>query len=378
LGNIKKIGGNKFEQTRHVQEFNIDYTQYSNLIDMERYTAGTSMFSLSRTTVSTRSFAIMASRGCPNRCTFCASHTVHGRRPRWRDIQNVVDEIHWLNKTYKVMKYYLIDDNFLPRSKALEFFTALSNIDIEGFELVIQNMSINATTYGIIDAIVAANINSIAYAIESGSARTQARIKKHVRLDKAIDIVRYSQSKGLNVRCFYIIGFPKETIEEMEETFEYARRLGADWSTFSVASPIPGSEMYDEFVALGYIEDGPESWTATTIRDRVFDTKEINRKEIKDLAYRINLDMNFVNNMNIRRGDYESAEMIFTNFIKMYEFHIFAYDSLRRIYRETGEVQKENETVDQMRWILASNEKAQSFRKYFDLLDDDIRRALET
>ena len=320
----------------------------------------------------------MTSRGCPNHCIFCAAHTVHGRTPRWRDIQNVVDEIYWLNSTYGVTKYYLFDDNFVPKSKALELFNALSDIDIPNFEIVIQNMSINATDFDIIDAITACKITNIAFAIESGSKKIQKKIKKNVLLNKAFDLVKYSQSKGLNVRCFYIIGFPGETIEDMKETFEYAKRLGANWSTFSVASPIPGTEMYGEFIRLGYIEDGPISWRTATIRDRVFDTKEIDRKEIKELAYRANLDVNFVNNINIKNGDYESAEIIFSNFIKLYDFHIFAYDSLRRIYKETGKVQKEKEIIDKMRSILTSNKKAHSFRKYFDFLDTDIIKVLET
>ena len=272
-----------------------------------------------------------------------------------------------------------MDDNFIPKSKAVALFTILSAIDtIKDFEIVIQNMSINATDIDIIDVIVGANVSNITFAIESGSIRIQEEIRKNVKLDKAIDIVKYSQSKGLNVRCMYIIGFPGETLEDMSETFEYAQRLGADWSTFNVACPIPGTEMYDEFVNLGYIEDGPNSWSATSIRDRVFDTKEINRKEIKELAYRANLDVNFVNNISIRKGDYDNAERIFSNFIMMYDFHIFAYDCLRRIYKETGNEQKESEIVEQMKGVLTTNKKAQSFRKYFDLLDPSILKMLET
>ncbi len=377
LGNIKKTSDNSFEQTQYVEKFNIDYTKYSDLIDMDVYTLGTSLFSLSKTTLSVRAFSIMASRGCPYHCTFCASYTVHGRGSRWRDFKNIKDEIYWLNKKYNVTKFYLIDDNFVPKATAVELFTMLSEIDVEGFEIVIQNMSINATSYKIIDAIIAANINNIAFAIESGSIVTQQNIKKNVMLDKAFELVRYSQERGLNVRCFYIIGFPGETIGEMEETFKYAEKLGADWSTFSVASPIPGTEMYDEFVKLGYIEDGPSSWSGTTIRDRVFDTKEISKEDIKDLAYRANLDVNFVNNVNIKKGDYKNAETIFTNFIKMYDFHIFAYDCLRRVYKETGNFEKENNIIEQMKMLLETNDRAKSFRKYFDLLDDVALNCLD-
>jgi radical SAM superfamily enzyme YgiQ (UPF0313 family) len=233
-------------------------------------------------------------------------------------------------------------------------------------------MSINSTSYRIIDAIVAARINNIAFAIESGSTVTQGRIKKRVKLDKAQDLVRYSQGKGLNVRCFYIIGFPGETISEMEETIRYAKNLRADWSTFSVASPIPGTEMYNEFCELGYIEDGPSSWTGTSIRDRAFDTKEISKEDIKVLAYRANLNVNFINNISIEKRDFKNAETIFKNFVKMYNFHVFAYDCLRRVYKYTGESEKEFETIENIKTLLSSDEKSRSFQKYFDLLDDEI------
>lgn len=382
LNNIKKLGENKkkfdqkFERTNVVNDFNVDFTAYPDLINMDVYTSETSLFSLSKTTSSVRAFSIMASRGCPYRCTFCASSTVHGRSPRWRDLQNVVDEIYWLNETYGVTKFYLIDDNYVPKKKTIELFNLLSTIAIENFEIIIQNMSINATDFDIIDAIVAAKINNIAFAIESGSKETQKRIMKNVKLEKAIDLVSYSQRKGLNVRCFFIIGFPEETIEEMGETFEYAKKLGADWSTFSVASPIPGTVMYAEFVKLGYIKDDPDAWTGTTIRDRVFDTKEINKNDIKDLAYRANLDVNFVNNLSIKNGDYKNAETIFTNFVKSNDFHIFAYDCLRRVYKESGSVNKENKIIDKMKLLMEQDKKARSFSRYFDLLDNDIRTTL--
>ena len=168
----------------------------------------------------------------------------------------------------------------------------------------------------------------------------------------------YSHEKKLNVRAFYIIGFPEETISEMNETFEYAASLGADWSTFSVASPIPGTKMYDEFIQLGYIEDGPSSWTGHTIRDRSFDNKEISKEDIKDLAYRANLKINFIKNVNIEKGDYENAETIFKNFIMMYDFHIFAHDCLRRIYILTERPKEASDIVDQMKNLLNSNERS--------------------
>jgi hypothetical protein len=163
----------------------------------------------------------------------------------------------------------------------------------------------------------------------------------------------------------------------MKETFNYAKRLGANWSNFYVAIPLPGSEMYTEFVSKGLIEDGPKSWGATSIRDRVFDTPEIRAQEIKEMAYRMNLDMNFIHNINIQDGDYANAKIIFTNFIKSFEFHIFAYDCLRRIALQTGDSEGACNVLDQMKQLMETNPKSQSFRTYFDMLDDETQAYLE-
>ena len=375
--NIKKINDFTFEKTDYVEDLNFDYTKHAALLDMEKYTSDTSLFSLSKTTVATPSFAIMTSRGCPYLCTFCASHSVHGRSMRHRDMQNVIDEVYWLNKTYGVNKIYLMDDIFLPREKALELFETLRQVEIPNFDIVIQNMSINATTFEIIDSIANAGITNLAFAIETGSKTTQKKIKKYVKLDKAKKLIRYAQEKGLNVRCFYIIGFVGETVAEMNETFEVAKELAADWSSFSVASPIPGSELYQEFVELGYIEDGPASWKASTIRDRLFDTKEISAKDIKEVAYRGNLEVNFINNTYIQKRDYVNAEIVFSNFVKQYNFHIFGYDCLRRIYNETDRPTESEEMWATMVRLLQTNSKARSFAKYFDLLEPEVLERLE-
>jgi anaerobic magnesium-protoporphyrin IX monomethyl ester cyclase len=375
---IKRGLKTPFEATRHVETLDIDFTIFPKLIDMDVYTQKTALFSLSKTSLEVRSFSVMASRGCPGRCTFCASHTVHGRRPRWRSLENVLAEIRWLNAEFGVTKVYLMDDNLVPKEKALGLFSALADSGIPGLEVIIQNLSIRHTDHDVIDAVVKAGTDNIAYAIESGSTAVQKRIGKNVDLEKACDIVAYSQSKGLNVRCFYMVGFPGESVAEMNETFDYAKRLGADWSTFSVAVPLPGSGMYAEFVSQGVIEDGPKTWRATSIRDRVFDTPEIGAEDIKSMAYRANLDVNFVHNSTIRSGDYANAKVIFTNFIRAFDFHVFAHDCLRRIALHTGDSEGARAAAVRMKQLLETDQKSQLFKAYFDLLDDEIRAYLES
>lgn len=374
-GHVKKVDG-IFEIAPMVESIDVDIRKYSQVFDMERYVGNTSLFSLTSTDIHMRAFPVMASRGCPMKCVFCASHTVHGYRPRWRSIENIRDEITVLYHHYGVRKIYLEDDNFIPKDKALELFRMLAALPMKDLDVVIQNMSVNHTDHEMIDAIADAGISYIPFAVETGSPEWQKRIRKFCDLEKAIDLFEYGKKKGLNVRAFYIVGFPGETMEEMQVTIDYAMRAKADWSTFSVAVPLPGSEMYNDFVALGYIQDSPEYWEGETIRDRVFDTPQASAKEIKDLAYRANLQVNFIRNPMLAENRLDDAEIVFKNFVQSFDFHIFAYDVLRRIYKAQHKQALEDEMWDTMLHLVKTNGKSREMLKFADLFPEKVRLPL--
>jgi radical SAM superfamily enzyme YgiQ (UPF0313 family) len=344
---------------------------YSELVNIDFYVNNTSLFSLSTTDINKKAFPIMASRGCPVRCTFCAARTVHGTLPRWRTFENIRDEILFLNNNYGVTKIYLMDDNFVPKNKTIKLFEMLENLQlqIDSLDIVIQNMSVNHTDFDIIDALVNAKIKYLPLAIETGSVEIQKKIKKFVNLDKALNLIEYAQKKGMDVRCFYIIGFPGESLSQINETIEFAKRAGANWSTFSCAVPFPGTEMYDEFVKLGYIKDSSEFWKASSIRDRVFDSGDITAEQLRKIAYEANLVVNFVNSPYIIKKEYLKGKIVFENFVSNIDFHIFAYDCLRKINIALGNIDEAQKYLNIMKLKIHSDSKAKDFMQYFYLLD---------
>jgi radical SAM superfamily enzyme YgiQ (UPF0313 family) len=373
-GRVKYDENHKIQHTSLIESININCENYKKIFDIKSYVERTSIFSLSKTREKSRSFMLMASRGCPIHCTFCAAHTVHGRRSRWRDIKNIKDEIMMLYNDYGVTKIYLADDNLTPKTKFLELLSMMTTIDIPNFKVEITNLNVNHTDFDIIDAIKKAGMEFITLAIETGSREMQKKIKKFCNLDKARELVRYSQKEGLSVRCSYIIGFPAETIAQMNDTIEFALEIKADWTGIFIATPIPGTEMYDEFVSLGYIEDSPKSWRAMTIRERTFDTAETTAQELEEIAYAANLKINFINNTHIANKRYEEAISIFSNIAELYPFHVFAYDVLRRAYLYKGDIKEERRMLDKMKCLVRTNPKSKDMiKKYGYLLDDSIR-----
>ena len=375
--NIKRSAQGGYERCPFPADINVDYKYYPKITILEDYCGMTSNFSLSKKKQGDRAFAIMASRGCPGNCSFCAAATVHGRRPRWRNLDNVRGEMQFLYDRYGVTRFYLMDDNFVPKASTLDLFKMLGELAIPEKEIVIQNMSVNHTDYEIIDAIAGARISYIPLAIETGAVSMQKKIGKNCDLEKARQLVRYAQSKGLQVRCFYIIGFPGETIAEMRKTIEFAQTMAADWSSFNVAVPLPGTRMYREFREMRVIDDSPETWKTANIRERFFDTPEITASAIKEMAYRANLSVNFLNNPLLAKRMFIEAEVIFTNFTREMDFHVFAFESLRQIYLKTGRKSEAQDTARHMERLLAHNPLSSSFLRYLDMLPDDIRPRLE-
>ena len=58
----------------------------------------------------------------------------------------------------------------------------------------------------------------------------------------------------MNVTGFFVLGFPGETRTTVEDTIRYAKSLDLDGAYFSIATPYPGSELYDQCISKGYIK----------------------------------------------------------------------------------------------------------------------------
>jgi radical SAM superfamily enzyme YgiQ (UPF0313 family) len=272
-----------------------------------------------------------------------------------------------------------MDDNFVPKSKAIELFNNLAKIEIDGLETVILNMNVNFTDKDIIDAIDAAKIKNITFAIESGSREVKKKIKKYCDLAKARELIDYCRKKGIETRCFYLLGFPGETPRQMNETIEFAAKAGADWSSFNIAVPLPGSKMYAEFIKMGCIEDTADFWKNINYKDRTFDTPEITARDLKELMHTADLKLNFLNSPYLAKNDQErlrKAEGIFKEFTKAFEFHIFAQDALRRVYKLMNDDDNAQKTLNHMKYLIKTNDQAKKFIQYIHLLEEEVRKFL--
>lgn len=334
---------------------------------------------------SLRAWPIFTTRGCPMKCSFCASHSAHGRKIRVRSLRNIYDEIETLISRFQINTLLIVDDLFTyDRQRTIDFCQEAIK---RKWQLKIEftsGLAIWTLDKVVIDMLVKAGTKVINIAIESGSPYVQKNIiRKNLNLAHAREVAEIIFRYHLEVesRVFYVIGFPGEQWEHICQTREFAKSLPQDWSVFQLAMPLPGSELFEECVSLGYIQRDTnfDDFCKSTL-NRMFDTKEFTKDELEAIQSDLNIEINFLANRNMLDGNYKKALSIFRKIVEIYPFHIIARYCIYKCLRELNlneESQKELEAI--FYWIKQDRKARRLYDRYrsFLKIPKELEKRLE-
>ncbi|WP_287584749.1 radical SAM protein [Candidatus Borrarchaeum sp.] len=197
---------------------------------------------------------IISSRGCPYQCIFCATRNVFGNICRFRSPKNTVDEIEFVLNKLNVKEILFYDDTFtLNIKRAIEI---CNEIIERGLDFIWQCGSrVDRINREILSKLYKAGCRRIGYGIESGSQEILNRIKKGITLDQARKSIKLTKEMGISVLASFMFGHPGETLKTAEATIKFAKELNPDWANFFVATPFPGTELYEYAKSKGLIQD---------------------------------------------------------------------------------------------------------------------------
>jgi radical SAM superfamily enzyme YgiQ (UPF0313 family) len=196
----------------------LPYPDYS-LIDIARYEQHLSYAYDHR-----RQGVLLTSRGCPFLCTYC--NTFAGKTARLRSAENVVAEMEQLDREYAIQDFYVVDDIFnINRTRTKEIFRMVIRRGYDWRLYFVNGLRADLMTFELVDLMVDAGTVWVTYALESGSPRIQKLVKKNLHLERAIDIINYSQDRGMVVNVNTMYGFPTETAAEAQQTLDCLARL---------------------------------------------------------------------------------------------------------------------------------------------------------
>ena len=236
---------------------------------------------------------MITSRGCPHNCIFCSVHIVMGRTWRGRSPENVVDEIENVVNTYNIKQIDFLDDNMTLDKKRMEMICNLivkRGLDIEWYTP--NGVRADSLDKNLLTRMRASGCKKIRIAPESGVQRVVDKIiKKKQDLEKVENAVILCKKLGIKVGCFFIIGLIGETKADIQATIMYAyklRKLGADSFYFSYATPLYGTELYEQAKQGGFIRDCFSDETLAAV-EPLIETPEFTADDLRELCAKANL-----------------------------------------------------------------------------------------
>lgn len=225
---------------------------------------------------------MITSRGCPYQCIFCSRPT-EGTQFRYHSAERVVEEMEHLIITYGIKDIQIFDDTFTLVPQRTE---KICNLIIQKKLDISWNCMtrIDKVTPELLCLMKKAGCYEIGIGIESGSDRILTFIKKSLTTDKVREGVLMAHEAGLDVRGFFMFGFPTETKEEILQTIAFAKELDVDVAQFMIATPLPGTEMWQIAKDLGTIND--DDWSNFTFyapTNAPFSSMQLSGEEITAL-----------------------------------------------------------------------------------------------
>lgn len=199
-----------------------------------------------------RSVTVLSSRGCSHRCEFCTLAPYHGKpNYRMRDPRAVCDEIADLIDLYHPDEVYFDDDSItLSRGHILALCREYKS---RGFGLPFCCMGHATVNRDVLEAMAAAGCRAYKFGVESADPDVLQRIPKNISLDDVVRTVRDCNELGIQTHATYLLGLPCETRESARKTVDFALRLGTHTLQFAIATPYPGTALYDRAKREGWL-----------------------------------------------------------------------------------------------------------------------------
>lgn len=191
--------------------------------------------------------SLITSRGCPYSCRFCGSSAFWNRTIRFFSATRVVEEIKILHNVYGYKSICIYDDLFsINKNRLKEIVTLLEEEGLLGKIKFDALARANCFDEEIAVLLRKMGVYSLTFGFESGSQKILNYLKREsVTLEQGYDAAWIAKKHGFLVSGFFMLGSPGETIEDINKTFNFIKKLELDSEILFQLKAYPGTECWD-------------------------------------------------------------------------------------------------------------------------------------
>ncbi|MEW6039945.1 MAG: radical SAM protein [Elusimicrobiota bacterium] len=221
---------------------------------------------------------ILADFGCPFNCSFC----IMAELPfKWRNPGEIVIEIKYLN-SLGIKEFFLATQTFGANKKMAQGLCE---------QIIRENISCGWTCFSRVDVVneellklmKQAGCHTIIFGVESGDEKILKEYRKQYTVEQIKNTLQTCERLGIETVATFILGLPEEDSESIEKTIKLAKSLPIDYASFNVAVPRMGTEMRDDAIMLGLVDQNKKVMDQSG-SEVAMPTKKLTRKQVD--AYR--------------------------------------------------------------------------------------------
>ena len=201
---------------------------------------------------------IETSRGCPHHCSFCSIRNFHRGRWRPKSPQRVMQDVDDVLERFPERKVvYFSDDNFSTDIRRVEAICrAIVERRTEAYFWCQARADQLARHPEVVEWMGKAHFAAVLVGLETNNPRLLKNARKGTTPRQVAEAIRLLHAHDIGVWGTFTLGLPGESPKDTADSAKAIPRAKTDVVQITVATPIPGSDLYDQAKAAGGITDG--------------------------------------------------------------------------------------------------------------------------
>ena len=194
------------------------------------------------------SLPVLASRSCPEFCTYCP-HRIQSKY-RARSVANILDELSYIADSVGDVHVVFRDPLFTQqRDRVLALCDGIRSRGLRHtFECETRLDRLDSS---LLETMHGAGLRAMSFGVEAVSPDTLKKVgRRPIPELHQRQVLARCRALGIVTAAFYVLGFTEDTRESIRATIDYSLELGSTVAQFKVLTPYPGTPLFKRMVPL--------------------------------------------------------------------------------------------------------------------------------